>query len=83
MGAGGMGHVLVVKRDSRSELFDYHFFYTNSAPLLPNHEYIDGYTDVRSTLEHIKFKRLTREKTHDFFPEMTPDPEYQNVKDNF
>jgi hypothetical protein len=53
-GSGGMGHIIVVKRDGRNELVDYKMFDTGYNLLPPTHEYIVGYTDVKSLILQIK-----------------------------
>lgn len=70
----GMGHILVVKRDERSQPFEYQVFFTNSYPLDRNHEYIHDFISVTSTLEMIRYNRLIVNDAPDFFPEFKADP---------
>lgn len=56
-GSGGMGHIIVVKRDGRNELVDYEMFDTGYQLLPSTHEFINGYTDVKSDVLQIKKNR--------------------------
>lgn len=71
----GMGHILIIKRDDRSEPYHYHFFYTNSRQLPKTHIYIYGYNDVGPILEQIRIKKELKETTHAFFPDLKADTE--------
>lgn len=78
-GIGGMGHVLIVKRDDRSEPFEYNFFFTNSRILPPTHEYIAEYTDVSNIIEQIRDKRIENMTYENkYFPEFNTDIEDEN-----
>jgi hypothetical protein len=56
-GSGGMGNIIVIKRDDRNELIDYKMFDTGYELLPSTHEFIAGYTDVKSAVLQIKKNR--------------------------
>lgn len=49
-GSGGMGHIIVVKRDDVNSPYFWSMFETNYKPLDEDDEYIEGYTSVFKTI---------------------------------